>query len=136
MKSCGAVARLADYFGTALRGRIVGAAGEISLLEPDVAEHFLDDGDVLRLPTMGRARYRELLLTPPERIESAGAEEWKDLERFGAGAPVGERVRIAGGAKQLVAIPNHGGVYSMLRLGSFPAGDCNIDFVRLDHIPR
>jgi hypothetical protein len=85
---------------------------------------------------MGRARYRELLLTPPERIEPAGAEEWKDLERFGAGAPVGEGVRIAGGAKQLVAIPNHGRVYSMFRLGSFPAGDYNIDFVRLDHIPK
>jgi hypothetical protein len=114
----------------------VGAAGEISLLEPKVAEHSLDDGDVLRLPTVGRARYRELLLTPPERVEAAGAKEWKDLERFGAGAPIGERVRVTGGAKQLVAIPDHRGVHSMFRLGSFPAGDCNIDFVRLDHIPR
>jgi hypothetical protein len=76
-----------------------------------------------------------LLFTPAERIEAAGAEKWKDLERFGAGAPEGERVCIARCAEQLVALPDYGGVYSMFRLGSIPAGDCDIDFVRLYHIP-
>src|SRR5450759_3545635 len=43
-----ALARLAHALRAALRGRIVGPAGEISCLEANVAEHFLGDGDVLR----------------------------------------------------------------------------------------
>jgi hypothetical protein len=113
----------------------VGPAGEISFLEPNVVEHSPDDGDVLRFPTVRRARHRELLFIPPQRIEAAGAEKGNDLERFRAGSPVGECFRIARTAKQLVAFSDYGGVYSMFRFGSSPAGDCDIDFVRLDHIP-
>jgi len=47
-----ALARLAHDLGTTLRGRIVRPAGEIAFLEPDVAEHRLDDSDVLWLPAV------------------------------------------------------------------------------------
>jgi len=81
--------------GTTLGRRIVGPASEISFLEAKVVEHSLDDCDVLRLPTVRGTRHRELLFTPAERIEAARAEKRQHLERFGAGAPVGERVRVA-----------------------------------------
>ena len=111
-------------------------AGEITFLETDVAEHFLHEHQVLGLPAVRRARHRELAVVPPQLVEAAGGEEWNYLERLGAGSPEGERVAVAGRAEKLVSFSDHRGVYSMLRLGSFPAGDCNIELVRFDHTSR
>ena len=113
-----------------LRRRIVRAAGEIAFLEPDVAKHPFDDGNVLRLSTMRRAGDRELLVAPAERIKSARAEKWNYLKRFGAGAPVGERVGIVGGTEQLVAFSHHCRVHTMLGLGALAAGYSNVKFMR------
>jgi hypothetical protein len=114
----------------------VWATGEIAFLEAKVVQHSLDDRYVLGLTAVGRARDRELFFAPLERIEAAGAQKWKDLEGFRAAAPEGERVRVAGATEQFVAFANYRGVYSVFRLGSLAAGDCNIELVRLDHIPR
>jgi hypothetical protein len=114
----------------------VRSAGEIALFELQVAEHLLDELDVFRLPTVGSTRNGQLLIAPVESVEAARREKWKDLERLGAGSPEGESVGVARRAEELVSLSNYRGVYSMLRLGPFTAGDCNIELVRLDHTSR
>ena len=108
-------------------------ARQIAFLEPDVVEHPLDERDVLGLAAVRRARHRQLLVTPAQLVERAGAEKREDLKGLGAGAPVGECVAIAGGAEQLIAFPDYGGVYTMFGFDPVTAGDCYIQFVRLDH---
>ena len=53
------------------------AAGEITLLEPDVVEHPLDQRDVLRFSAVRPAGDGELLVAPVELVESAG-RVWAD----------------------------------------------------------
>jgi hypothetical protein len=113
----------------------VGPAGEISFFHSDVVQHLLDDGDVLGLATVRRAGDSELFVTPAQRIESAGAEKWNYLERFGAGSPVGKRIGIACRSNKLVTFADHCRVYTMLRFGAFTASDNYIELVRVDHIP-
>src|SRR5258705_1320165 len=71
---------LTHDFGAALGRRIVRATGEIAFFHADVAKHSFDDRDVLGLAPMGRAGHRELFVAPAERVETAVAEEWDDLE--------------------------------------------------------
>jgi hypothetical protein len=111
----------------------MGTAGEVAFLEADIAEHALDQGYVFGLATVRRARHRELLVTPAERVEPARAEKGQDLEGLGAGPPIRERISVASGAKELIAFPDYRGVYSMLRFNPFTAGNCDIELVRLDH---
>jgi hypothetical protein len=77
----------------------VRTAREITFLEANVTEHTLYERNVLRLAAMRRARHGELLLTPAERVEAAGVEERQDLKGLGAGAPIGERLRLASSAE-------------------------------------
>jgi hypothetical protein len=88
---------------------------------------------VFRLATVRGAGYRELFVSPSELVEASGAEKRDDLEGFRAGAPVGKRVGIARAAQQHITILNYRGMYSMLRLGSFTAGYCDIELVRPGH---
>ena len=111
----------------------MGTARQIAFLEPDVAEHPLDERDVLRLATVRCARHRQLLVAPAQRFERAGAEKWEHLKGLGAGAPICERVTIAGCAEQLIAFSDYRCVYPMLGFDPVTAGDCNIQLVRLHH---
>ncbi len=131
MESRRTSAILTKDFRAALRGWIVGTAGEITLLESDVVQHPLDYGDVFRLATMRCARHRELFVAPAQRIESAGAEKWNYLKRFGAGPPVCEDVGIASGAEQLIAFSHHGGVHTVLGFGTLAASHGDIELVFL-----
>jgi hypothetical protein len=81
---------------------------------------------VLGLAAVGRAGNRKLLVAPPERLESAGGEKRQHLERFGAGAPVGERVTVARRAEELVAVSYYRGVYPVLGFDRFTAGYNNV----------
>jgi hypothetical protein len=114
----------------------VGAAGEISFFQLDVAQHSLYERYVLGLSAVGRAGNGELLVTPPHRVETAGREEWNYLKWLGAGSPKSEGVGIARGTEELVAFSNHRSVDSMLRFGSITAGYCNIELIRFDHTSR
>jgi hypothetical protein len=89
----------------------VGAAGEIPFLEAEVAEHSLDQRDVLRLSAVGRARDGELLVTPTQRVESARGQKREHLKWLGAGAPIGERLRVASCAEELIALSDYGSIY-------------------------
>jgi hypothetical protein len=129
VEACGAIAGLTHDPGTALRRWIVGSAGKVAFLHPDVAQHSFDDRNVLRLAAVRSARHRELLFTPLERIKPAGAEERNYLKGFGAGAPEGEGLPIAGGAEKLVAVSDYRGVYSMFRFRLFAASD---DYIQLE----
>ena len=91
---------------------------------------------MLGFATVGRAGNGELFVTPTQLIETAGCEERQNLERFGAGSPEGERVRVARCTKKFVAFPDYGCVYSMLRLGPQTAGDNDIELIRFDHTSR
>jgi hypothetical protein len=88
---------------------------------------------VLGLTAVGRAGNRELLVAPPERLESARGEKGQHLEGFGAGAPVGERVGVARCADKLVTISYYSRVYPVLGFDRITAGYSNIELVRLDH---
>jgi hypothetical protein len=112
----------------------MGAAGEIAFFEPDVAEHPFDDSDVLWFSTMRRTRHCKLLVTPTERIKTAGAEKRDYLEGFGAGSPIGKGVRVTCGTHELIALSDHRGVDPMLRLGFLAACDRYIELVRLHYI--
>ena len=90
------------------------ATGKISFLEPNVVEHSLNDGYVLRLSTVRGARHGELLITPAESVETARAEKRNYLERLGAGSPVSEGVGVAGCAEELVIVADHRGVHTVL----------------------
>jgi hypothetical protein len=108
----------------------VWAAGEIAFFEPEVVQHSLDDRYVFRLTAVRSARNRELFLAPPQRIESAGAQKWNDLEWFGAGSPIRERVWVASRAKELVGFSDDCGVDMVLGFNSFTASDGNIQLIR------
>jgi hypothetical protein len=114
----------------------MGTTGKIPFLETNVAEHALYELNVLRFSAVGSTRYRELFVSPTERVESTGREKWQNLERLGAGSPEGEGIRVARGAKELVPLSNYGRVYSMLRLGSKTARDDDIELIRFDHTSR
>jgi hypothetical protein len=133
MESGGAIARFPHAFRAALGGWLVGPAGKIPFLEADVAEHSLHEGYVLGLTTVRRARHGELLVAPPERVESAGAEKGENLKGLCAGPPVRECVSVPGCAEKLVALPDYRSVYSMFRFNAFTAGNCDIELVRLHH---
>jgi hypothetical protein len=111
----------------------VRTAGEISFLEPDVAEHLLNERHVLGFSSVGRARHSELLVTPLECVESTGGEKRQHLEGLGAGSPVGERVTVARCAEELVAVSDYRGMDAVLRFDGITAGYSNIELVRLDH---
>ena len=64
-------------------------------------KHSCRELHVLGLAPVRCARECELLAPPPARVEAARLEERKELERLGAGAPDGEKRRIAGAAQQL-----------------------------------
>ena len=108
----------------------MGSAGEITLLEAEVAQHPLDDVDVLRLATVGRARNRELLVTPTQRIKTARAEKWNYLKGLGARAPIGERVGVASRAKKLVTLSYYRSMHTMLGFGLFTTGNGHVEIVR------
>ena len=95
------------------------------------AEIFLDEPDVLGITAVRGTGDGELLIAPVESIETARAQEREYLEGLGAGSPEGERIRIAGGAEELVTFSNDGGVYSMHGFDSVSARNCYIEFVRL-----
>jgi hypothetical protein len=114
----------------------VGPASEISFFEPNVVEHSLDYGDVLRLPAVRSTRHRELFFPPTQGIEASRAQERNDLEWLGTGSPISERLRIARSAKKLIALPDYRSMYSMFRLGSLTAGYCDIEFVRFHCIAK
>ncbi len=136
VQSRGAAASLSQDFGAALRRGLVRTTGEITFLETDVVEHFLHERDVLGLTAVGRARHREVRIIPAQCVEAAGSEEWNYLERLGARSPEGKCVGVARCAEKLVSFSDYRGVYSVLRLGSFTAGDSNIELVRFDHNSR
>jgi len=114
----------------------VGATRQIAFLEPDVVEHPLHQGDVLRLATVRGARDRELLSFPAQLIEAARREERNYLEWLGAGSPEREGLCVAGSAEKLVSFSDYGGVNSMFRFRALTAGHCNIELVRFDHTSR
>src|SRR5687767_5257817 len=91
----GTIARFPHNFRSPLGGWLVGTAREVSFLEADVAQHSLDQSNVLRLATVGRAGNGKLLIAPAECVESARGEKGEDLEGLGAGAPVRECVGVA-----------------------------------------
>ena len=68
-----------------------------------------------------------------ERIKPTGAEKGNYLKWLRAGSPVGEGVRVARRAQQLVAFSDNGCVYSMFGFDLITARDGNIELVRLDH---
>jgi hypothetical protein len=111
----------------------VRAARKISFFQPYIVKHLLHEGDVLRLPTVGRAGYGELFVAPAERVESARREKGEYLKWLGARAPVGERVTVASGAEELISFSDYRCVYSMFRFNSVATGNGNVQLVRLDH---
>jgi hypothetical protein len=104
----------------------VGTAGEVPFLEPDVAEHALHQSNVLGLATVRCTGHGELLVAPAERVEPSRGEKGDDLEGFGTGPPVRERISVPGSAEELIAFPDHRGVHSMFRFDPFTAGNCDI----------
>ena len=118
--------------GRPIRSRLSRRAGEAARAgrtpgrpssSPRSREHPLDDRDVLGLAAVRRAREGELLVAPAQLVEAAGAEKRHDLKGLGAGAPEGECVTIAGGAEQLIAFPDDGGVHAMFGFDPVTAGD-------------
>src|SRR5215212_5241913 len=69
--SLGAHAGFAKNFRASRGQRLVGSACEITLLQPDVLEHSLNQGDMLRLPAVRAACNGQLLIAPAKRVESA-----------------------------------------------------------------
>jgi acyl-CoA thioesterase len=93
----------------------------------------LDERHVLGFSSVGRARHRELLITPAERVESTRRQKREDLEWLRARSPVGERVTVARCAEELVAVSDYRGMDAVLRFDGITAGYSNIELVRLDH---
>jgi hypothetical protein len=70
-------------------------ASEVALLQAEVAEHRLGDGDVFGLTAVGSGCERELVVTPSDLVEAAGCDEWHHLKRLRARSPHGDRARLA-----------------------------------------
>ena len=82
----------------AWRQRLVRAAGEVALLEAEVAQHGLGDHDVLRFASVGRAGQRELVVeeTGGRVISKVGAEGVHTVAVFDQG--IGFAIKVEDGA--------------------------------------
>lgn len=116
---------------SASRQRVVRTAGEVAFLEPQVSEHPVSDGNVLRFTPVGRARERQLIVSPLELIETTGVEERHDLKELGARPPVGdERCLTRMGAQRTRGVDDRG-VYAVHGLHTASAGDGYVEIDRL-----
>jgi hypothetical protein len=100
VQACGRQPCLVHEAHTPSRQRLMRAACEITFLEADRFEHASRELDVLRFPTVRRAREGELLAPPSAGVEAARFDEGEELKGFRAGAPDGGKRWIACAAEQ------------------------------------
>src|SRR5690242_2128075 len=125
--------RLPQNTNPACGERFVRSTREVTFLHPDVAQHRLGEDNVLGLTAMRGAGERELIVSPPKRVEPSRLQEWHDLKRLCAGAPRRHIGGVARSGNEDAVLVDDGGVHAVPGLDDSAAGD---DDVQLDRLHR